>query len=46
MRISVRITIEGANATVDFTGSAPQVRGPINAVEGVTVSPSTTFSGA
>lgn len=38
VRIRVRIDIEGDRATVDFTGSAPQVRGPINAVEAITVS--------
>ncbi|HEY2972319.1 MAG TPA: hydantoinase B/oxoprolinase family protein [Pyrinomonadaceae bacterium] len=36
--IKVRITIKGQNARVDFTGSAPQVDGPINAVEAITVS--------
>ena len=36
--IRVRIEIRGAEATVDFTGSAPQVRGPVNAVEAITVS--------
>jgi N-methylhydantoinase B len=38
VRIAVKITISGDRATVDFTGSAPQVRGPINAVEAITVS--------
>ena len=38
VRIAVRITIDGQHAYVDFTGSAPQVRGPINAVEAITVS--------
>ena len=38
VRIAVRITIRGERADVDFTGSAPQVRGPINAVEAITVS--------
>ena len=38
VRIKVRIVIKGDRATVDFTGSAPQVRGPINAVEAITVS--------
>jgi N-methylhydantoinase B len=38
VRIKVKITIKGEQATVDFTGSAPQVRGPINAVEAITVS--------
>ena len=38
VRIAVRIEITGDRANVDFTGSAPQVRGPINAVEAITVS--------
>ncbi|HSE38801.1 MAG TPA: hydantoinase B/oxoprolinase family protein [Blastocatellia bacterium] len=38
VRIAVRIEIKGDQADVDFTGSAPQVRGPINAVEAITVS--------
>jgi N-methylhydantoinase B len=36
--IRVRVEIEGERAVVDFSGSAPQVRGPINAVEAITVS--------
>jgi len=36
--IKVRITIKGQRARVDFTGSSPQVAGPINAVEAITVS--------
>jgi N-methylhydantoinase B len=36
--IKVRITIKGSQARVDFTGSAPQVAGPINAVEAITIS--------
>ena len=36
--IKVRISIVGARARVDFSGSAPQVAGPINAVEAITVS--------
>jgi N-methylhydantoinase B len=36
--IKVCITIEGERALVDFTGSAPQVVGAINAVEAITVS--------
>ena len=36
--IRVRITIKGERAMVDFTGSAPQVAGAINAVEAITVS--------
>lgn len=38
VRIAVRIEIKGDHATVDFTGSSRQVRGPINAVEAITVS--------
>jgi N-methylhydantoinase B len=38
VRIAVRIHIKGDRAVVDFTGSAQQVRGPINAVEAITVS--------
>lgn len=33
--IKVRITVEGAAMTVDFTGSAPQVAGNVNAVEAI-----------
>jgi len=36
--LRVRVTIKGERATVDFTGSAPQVAGPVNAVEAITVS--------
>lgn len=36
--IRVRVEIRGEEATVDFTGSAPQVRGPVNAVEAITLS--------
>ncbi|HKO98670.1 MAG TPA: hydantoinase B/oxoprolinase family protein [Pyrinomonadaceae bacterium] len=36
--IKVTIKISGSRARVDFTGSAPQVAGPINAVEAITVS--------
>lgn len=36
--IKVTITIAGQNATVDFTGSSPQVSGAINAVDAITVS--------
>ncbi|HEU4714200.1 MAG TPA: hydantoinase B/oxoprolinase family protein [Pyrinomonadaceae bacterium] len=36
--IKVRIDIKGDHATVDFSGSAPQVTGAINAVEAITVS--------
>jgi N-methylhydantoinase B len=36
--LKVRITIKGQHARIDFTGSAPQVLGPINAVEAITVS--------
>lgn len=38
VRIAVRIEIGGETARVDFTGSARQVRGPVNAVEAITVS--------
>jgi N-methylhydantoinase B len=36
--IKVSVTIKGERALVDFTGSAPQVIGAINAVEAITVS--------
>ncbi|MDX6611644.1 MAG: N-methylhydantoinase [Blastocatellia bacterium] len=36
--IKVRITVKDDSAVVDFTGSAPQVAGPVNAVEAITVS--------
>ena len=36
--IRVRLTIKGDRARVDFSGSAPQVAGAINAVEAITVS--------
>ncbi len=36
--IAATITIEGESATVDFAGSAAQVRGSVNAVYAVTVS--------
>ncbi|HZS43836.1 MAG TPA: hydantoinase B/oxoprolinase family protein [Blastocatellia bacterium] len=38
VRIAVKITIKGKTATIDFTGSSPQVNGPINAVEAITIS--------
>jgi N-methylhydantoinase B len=38
IKIRVRIEIKGDNATVDFTGSDAQVRGPVNAVEAITLS--------
>ena len=38
IKIKVRITIRDSRARVDFTGSSPQVAGPINAVEAITVS--------
>jgi N-methylhydantoinase B len=38
VQIRVRVTIKGERARVDFQGSAPQVAGPINAVEAITVS--------
>jgi N-methylhydantoinase B len=37
-RICVRVTITGERAQADFTGSAAQVAGPVNAVEAITVS--------
>lgn len=36
--IRVAVTIQGDEATVDFTGSAPQVRGSMNAVYAITYS--------
>ncbi|HVS21295.1 MAG TPA: hydantoinase B/oxoprolinase family protein [Pyrinomonadaceae bacterium] len=36
--IRVRVTIKGDRVRVDFTGSAPQVAGAVNAVEAITVS--------
>jgi len=36
--VKVRLTIKGSRARADFTGSSPQVAGPINAVEAITVS--------
>jgi N-methylhydantoinase B len=36
--LRVRVTVRGERAVVDFTGSAPQVRGPVNAVEAITIS--------
>jgi N-methylhydantoinase B len=36
--ISVRVEIKGERARIDFTGSAAQVAGPVNAVEAITVS--------
>jgi N-methylhydantoinase B len=36
--IRVRITIKGDRARVDFTGTAPQVSGAVNAVEAITAS--------
>jgi N-methylhydantoinase B len=36
--VRVRVEIEGGRARVDFTGSAAQVAGPVNAVEAITVS--------
>src|SRR5688572_24624928 len=36
--IKVRVVIKGERALIDFTGSAAQVVGPINAVEAITVS--------
>src|SRR5690606_30208236 len=36
--IEVAVTVAGDGVTFDFTGSAPQARGNVNAVEAVTVS--------
>jgi N-methylhydantoinase B len=38
IKIRVKIEIKGERAVVDFTGSDPQVRGPVNAVEAITLS--------
>ena len=38
IELKVALTIKGSRARVDFTGSSPQVAGPINAVEAITVS--------
>lgn len=38
VRIVVTIEIQGDHARIDFTGSAPQARGPINAVAAISVS--------
>src|SRR5205085_1213507 len=38
IKIRVRVTIKGERARVDFTGSAPQVAGAVNAVEAIAVS--------
>ena len=37
-RIAVAVTVAGGEVTVDFTGTDPQARGNVNAVEAVTVS--------
>jgi N-methylhydantoinase B/oxoprolinase/acetone carboxylase alpha subunit len=37
-RIAVAVTIAGESITFDFTGTAPQARGNVNAVEAVTTS--------
>ncbi|HWS86327.1 MAG TPA: hydantoinase B/oxoprolinase family protein [Pyrinomonadaceae bacterium] len=36
--LRVRVEVRGERAVVDFKGSAPQVSGPVNAVEAITVS--------
>ncbi|MDQ3746391.1 MAG: hydantoinase B/oxoprolinase family protein [Acidobacteriota bacterium] len=36
--LRVRVEVRGGRARVDFSGSAPQVAGPVNAVEAITVS--------
>jgi len=38
VRLRVRVSIKGERVVVDFTGSAAQVAGPVNAVEAITVS--------
>ncbi len=38
VRIRVRVEVKGERARIDFSGSAAQVAGPINAVEAITVS--------
>jgi N-methylhydantoinase B len=38
VHLKVRVVIRGERASIDFTGSAPQVTGAINAVEAITVS--------
>jgi N-methylhydantoinase B len=38
VRLAVLVTVRGERAIIDFTGSAPQVTGAINAVEAITVS--------
>jgi len=37
-RVAVTVTVAGDEVTVDFTGTDPQARGNVNAVEAVTVS--------
>lgn len=38
LAVTVSVTVDGAAVTVDFTGSAPQTEGPLNAVFAVTAS--------
>ncbi len=38
VKIKVAITVEGNRMRIDYTGTAPQVDGPVNAVWGVTLS--------
>jgi len=38
LAIAVTVTIDGSEAIVDFTGSSPQARGPVNAPYAVTAS--------
>lgn len=38
VKLKVAVTIDGTNITVDFTGSAPEQRGPINCLFPTTVS--------
>lgn len=38
VRIAAKITVRGDSAVVDFTDSAPQVRGSVNAIHAITLS--------
>jgi len=38
VRVEMAITVEGGSLTVDFTGSSPQVTGPFNCGDAITVS--------
>ena len=37
VRVQATVTVEGSDLTVDFTGTDPQVRGPINCMLGMTL---------